>query len=131
MKKSKDKTSPKYPKISNRMMRILFIIGLILLVLFIGMGTVIPELNRHTYKGIVVEKYREDHGMTTGTTQFIELKQGDRTIKIENSDILLHGKWDSQAKQKEIREGEVATVYTIGFDFPSIGMHPNLYKIEQ
>lgn len=81
-------------------MQVIFAFGMILLILFIGMGTVIPELNRHTYEGIIVEKYREDHGMTTGTTQFIELRQGDRTIKIENSDILLHGKWDSLAVQK-------------------------------
>lgn len=69
--------------------------------------------------------------MTTGTTQFIELRQGDRTIKIENSDILLHGKWDSLAVQKDIREGEKATVHTIGFDVPSLRIYPNLYQIEQ
>ncbi|MEJ7541514.1 hypothetical protein [Staphylococcus intermedius] len=131
MKKSKGEKSPKYRKISNRVMQFIFILGMVLLVLFIGMGTVIPELNRHKYEGVIVEKYRENHGMTTGTTQFIELKQGDRTIKIENSDILLHGKWNSLAVQKDIREDEHATVYTIGFDVPSLGIHPNLYRIEQ
>ncbi|EJD5700661.1 hypothetical protein M2L44_001720 [Staphylococcus pseudintermedius] len=131
MKKTKGEKPPKYRKINHRVMQVIFAFGMILLILFIGMGTVIPELNRHTYEGIIVEKYREDHGMTTVTTQFIELRQGDRTIKIENSDILLHGKWDSLAVQKDIREGEKATVHTIGFDVPSLRIYPNLYQIEQ
>ncbi|EJF1329327.1 hypothetical protein LHE35_000909 [Staphylococcus pseudintermedius] len=131
MKKTKGEKPPKYRKINHRVMQVIFAFGMILLILFIGMGTVIPELNRHMYEGIIVEKYREDHGMTTGTTQFIELRQGDRTIKIENSDILLHGKWDSLAVQKDIREGEKATVHTIGFDVPSLRIYPNLYQIEQ
>ncbi|WP_322214908.1 hypothetical protein P3U36_01725 [Staphylococcus pseudintermedius] len=131
MKKTKGEKPPKYRKINHRVMQVIFAFGMILLILFIGMGTVIPELNRHTYEGIIVEKYREDHGMTTGATQFIELRQGDRTIKIENSDILLHGKWDSLAVQKDIREGEKATVHTIGFDVPSLRIYPNLYQIEQ
>ncbi|EGQ2974960.1 hypothetical protein EAF12_01115 [Staphylococcus pseudintermedius] len=131
MKKTKGEKPPKYRKINHRVMQVIFAFGMILLILFIGMGTVIPELNRHTYEGIIVEKYREDHGMKTGTTQFIELRQGDRTIKIENSDILLHGKWDSLAVQKDIREGEKATVHTIGFDVPSLRIYPNLYQIEQ
>lgn len=131
MKKPKDYIYDVFQKIGNNKMKLIFIVVLIIGILFIGMGTFIPELNRQTYKGVVVEKYREHHDLTTGTTQWIVLKQGDRTIKIENNDILLHGKWDSKAIQKEIREGQQATVHTIGFDLPSIGLHPNLYQIEQ
>ncbi|REH89226.1 hypothetical protein DOS58_07000, partial [Staphylococcus felis] len=69
--------------------------------------------------------------LTTGKTQFVELKSGNDTIKIENSDILLRNKFDSHHLQKEIKEGQKARIYTIGFNIPSIGLYPNLYKIEQ
>lgn len=55
MKKTKGEKPPKYRKINHRVMQVIFAFGMILLILFIGMGTVIPELNRHTYEGIIVE----------------------------------------------------------------------------
>ena len=67
MKKTKGEKSPKYRKISHRVMQVIFAFGIILLILFIGMGTVIPELNRHTYEGVVVEKYRENHAEISAT----------------------------------------------------------------
>lgn len=119
-------------RIGKKTLQIIFVGALILLILFIGMGTVIPEFNRHTYKGVVVEKYKENHSFSTGKTQFIELEDKQHnTVKIENTDILLRGKFDSKAKQQSIQEGKEATVYTIGFDLPQFGIHPNSYKIDQ
>ncbi|MBI5976029.1 hypothetical protein HHH54_10740 [Staphylococcus sp. H16/1A] len=115
----------------TRGMQIIFGIGLFLLILFIAMGTVLPELNRHTYEGIVTEKYQETHAMTTGKTQFIELKTKDGIKKIENSDILLHYKMNSRDLQKDIKEGKPTRVKTIGFNIPSLGLYPNLYDVEQ
>lgn len=131
MKKPQKNMYHVFQKLGKYTMRLIFIVALIVGILFIGMATLIPELNRHTYEGVVVEKYRENHNLTSGTTQFIELKQGDQTIKIENNDILLHWKWNSKALQKEIQEGKKIKVYTIGFDVPSLGLHPNLYRFEQ
>ncbi|WP_238658981.1 hypothetical protein [Staphylococcus felis] len=120
-----------FDKIGSRMMNFIFIIAFIILILFISMGTILPELNRQTYEGTIVQKYKENHLLTTGKTQFVELKSGNDTIKIENSDILLRNKFDSHHLQKEIKEGQKARIYTIGFNIPSIGLYPNLYKIEQ
>ncbi|QDX01619.1 hypothetical protein DWB90_01820 [Staphylococcus chromogenes] len=118
-------------KLGHKVMNTIFIIAFILLILFIGMGTVIPELNRQTYEGKIVQKYAENHSVTTGKTYFIEVQQGNKTIKIENADILLRQKFDSEDIQKEIKEGQTAKIETIGFNAPQWGLYPNLTHIEQ
>lgn len=118
-------------KLGHRVMNTIFIIAFILLLLFIGMGTVIPELNRQTYEGKIVQKYAENHSVTTGKTYFIEVQQGNKTVKIENADILLRQKFDSEDIQKEIKEGQTAKIETIGFNSPQWGLYPNLIHIEQ
>ncbi|WP_241955791.1 hypothetical protein [Staphylococcus chromogenes] len=118
-------------KLGHRVMNTIFIIAFILLLLFIGMGTVIPELNRQTYEGKIVQKYAENHSVTTGKTYFIEVQQGNKTVKIENADILLRQKFDSEDIQKGIKEGQTAKIETIGFNAPQWELYPNLTHIEQ
>ncbi|MGV3041964.1 hypothetical protein [Staphylococcus rostri] len=95
------------------------------------MATVIPEMNRHIYEGKIVEKYHENNGLTTGTTRYIVVQHGRDKTTIENSDILLHAKFDSRDIHDNLREGQNVKVYTIGFDLPKYGMYPNLYRVEQ
>lgn len=117
-------------QLGSKVMNVIFIIAFILLIAFIGMGTFIPELNRHTYEGQVVQKYAENHSVTTGRTYFIELKKDQKTTKIENADILLRQKFDSSEIQNEIKEGQYVKVETIGFNLPQLGLYPNLTHIE-
>ncbi len=131
MNKIKQWINSFFEMVGPKVMKIIFVTVFILAVLFIGMATVIPELNHKTYQGIVVEKYKENHGLTTGTSRFIVLKHGKETIKIQNDDILLHGKFNSQSIQEDIIEGKKAEIKTIGFNFPRIGFYPNLYQIKQ
>ncbi|UXR69434.1 MULTISPECIES: hypothetical protein [unclassified Staphylococcus] len=119
-----------FQRVGTHVMKIIFAISGIILVLFLAMGTIIPELNRHVYEGKIVEKYAKNHTMTTGTTRYIVIQQGQTKTTIENNDILLHGKFNSKDIQQSLREGQKVKVYTIGFDAPKFGMHPNLYHIE-
>ena len=131
MKKAKAFLYNIMDKLGNRVMHFIFICGFILIVIFIGLGTFIPELNRQTYEGKIVQKYGENHSVTTGKTYFIEVQQGNKTVKIENADILLHQKFDSEDIHKEIKEGQTAKIDTIGFNAPKWGLYPNLTHIEQ
>ena len=97
MNKIKQWINSFFEKVGPKVMKIIFVTVFILAILFIGMATVIPELNHKTYQGVVVEKYKENHGLTTGTSRFIVLKHGKETIKIQNDDILLHGKFNSSS----------------------------------
>lgn len=118
-------------KLGSRIMKIIFVCGFVLLILFIGLGTFIPELNRHTYEGKVIQKYAENHSVTTGKTYYIELQQGKQLVKIENGDILLRQKFNSRDIQQHIKEGQSVKVHTIGFYLPQWGLYPNLTHIEQ
>lgn len=131
MRKIKEGIFKVMDKLVSRVMNILFICGFIVLILFVGLGTFIPELNRHTYEGKVVQKYAENHSVTTGKTYYIEVKQGDQIIKIENGDILLRQKFDSRDIQDQIKEGQQIKVDTIGFYLPRWGFYPNLTHVEQ
>ncbi|QLK86793.1 hypothetical protein [Staphylococcus sp. 17KM0847] len=130
MKKITEKLYLLFERLGHRIMTCFFIVGAVVAILFISMATIIPELNRHVYEGEIIEKYHENHTFTTGTVRYIVVKNQETTITIENSDILLHGKLNSKAIHKDLREGQHVKVYTIGFDSPSWGMYPNLYRIE-
>ena len=131
MKKKNDRLYTLFNRLGSWAMTAFFIIGTIIFILFIAMATVIPEMNRHVYEGQIVEKYHKDDGLTTGTTRYIVVKHAGGKTTIENSDILLHGKFNSRDIHDTLREGQTVKVYTIGFDSEKFGFHPNLYRIEQ
>ncbi|MDO5376243.1 MAG: hypothetical protein Q4F01_08690 [Staphylococcus rostri] len=120
-----------FERLGNWIKTAFFILGAISFVVFLAMATVIPEMNRHVYEGKIVEKYHENNGLTTGTTRYIVVQHGRDKTTIENSDILLHAKFDSRDIHDNLREGQNVKVYTIGFDLPKYGMYPNLYRVEQ
>lgn len=106
-------------KLGSRVMNIIFICGFILIILFVGLGTFIPELNRHTYEGKVVQKYAENHSVTTGKTYYIELKQGIKLLKLKMVIYYYVKKFDSRDIQNQIKEGQQIKVDTIGFTYLS------------
>ncbi|UXR78166.1 MULTISPECIES: hypothetical protein [unclassified Staphylococcus] len=119
-----------FERLGQRMMRTIFVIFGLLLILFLALGTVIPELNRTVYKGEIIEKYTENHAMTTGTSHYIVVQHGQTKTTIENTDILLHAKFNSKDIHQSLREGQQVKVYTVGFDYPRFGIYPNLYRID-
>ncbi|KIX91828.1 hypothetical protein TP70_00690 [Staphylococcus microti] len=131
MKKTNDRIYTLFNRLGSWTMTAFFVIGTIIFILFIAMATVIPEMNRHVYEGKIVEKYHKDDGISTGTTRYIVVKHDHGKTTIENSDILLHGKFNSRDIHDTLREGQTVKVYTIGFESPKFGFHPNLYRIEQ
>lgn len=120
-----------FDRLGQHLMHTIFVIGGILLILFLALGTVIPELNRTVYEGKIIEKYTKNHAMTTGTSHYIVVQHGQTKTTIENTDILLHAKFNSKDIHQSLREGQKVKVYTVGFDFPQFGLHPNLYRINK